>query len=253
MKKRRPISSSQLSASNEPVITIGIPIFEGFDSLDFAGPNQVFFLASKKTNKIKLCSIGPQKKVTSGEGIIMISDESYKSINIKLDVIFVPGGFGPQFTDVVTNSKHPIYKFLKDQYDPADKNQLICSVCTGALILAKAGLLNGYHCTTHWAYKNCLSLYPKVIVAPDFPRYMIDENRITGAGISSGIDEALAIVEIIAGKEIAKEVQLTMQYAPKPPINSGDPSQASPATLHKVSTDINASELYKKIEEILNT
>ena len=87
------------------------------------------------------------------------------------------------------------------------------------MLLAAAGLLNGYCATTHWAFIPCFAAYPEIEVAEGFPRYVIDRDRITGGGISSGLDEALAVVALLAGDEIAKSVQMTTQYFPDPPFS----------------------------------
>jgi cyclohexyl-isocyanide hydratase len=95
----------------------------------------------------------------------------------------------------------------------------VTSVCEGALLAARAGLLDGYSATTHWAFMNCLRQFPRVTVVEDgHPRYVVDRNRVTGAGISAGLDEALAICELIAGTAVAMSVQLTTQYFPRPPV-----------------------------------
>src|SRR6185503_2278970 len=95
------------------------------------------------------------------------------------------------------------------------------SVCEGALLLASAGLLDGYQATTHWAFIACLKSYSRITVVDGFPRFVIDGNRVTGGGISSGIDEAFELAARISSYAIAKQVQAVTQYFPKPPF-SGD-------------------------------
>jgi transcriptional regulator GlxA family with amidase domain len=100
----------------------------------------------------------------------------------------------------------------------------VCSVCEGALLLAAAGLLDGYEATTHWAFTACLTeRFPKVKVAPGHPRFWLDRNRLTGGGISSGLDEALELIRILKGKDVAQLVQQTTQYYPEPPVQSEIP------------------------------
>jgi cyclohexyl-isocyanide hydratase len=105
----------------------------------------------------------------------------------------------------------------------------VTSVCEGALLLAAAGLLDGYRATTHWAFIECLRAYDKIHVvgsAGDLPRFVVDRGtnggavRVTGGGISSGFDEALEIVRLLAGEDTAKWVQQVTQYFPKPPVNA---------------------------------
>jgi transcriptional regulator GlxA family with amidase domain len=110
----------------------------------------------------------------------------------------------------------PYLDFLKAQAAGAD---YVSSVCEGAMLLAAAGLLDGYRATTHWAFVPCFARFPAIKVAKGFPRYVVDGNRVTGGGISSGLDEALQLVALIAGADIAKEVQMTTQYFPQPPFD----------------------------------
>lgn len=112
--------------------------------------------------------------------------------------------------------------FIKQQ---SEKAVYVTSVCEGALILASAGLLDGYEATTHWAFVPCLKKFCKVKVADGYPRFVVDRNRITGGGISSGLDEALELIARASSYEIARQVQLVTQYFPQPPINGSIPDQ----------------------------
>jgi cyclohexyl-isocyanide hydratase len=95
----------------------------------------------------------------------------------------------------------------------------VTSVCEGALLLAQAGLLDGYLATTHW-FIPCLKQFRHVKVAEGYPRFVVDRNRVTGGGISSGLDEALKMVELLAGYDVAQKVQQFTQYYPAPPVAS---------------------------------
>lgn len=94
----------------------------------------------------------------------------------------------------------------------SDKARFVTSVCEGALLLAKAGLLDGYEATTHWAFIPCLKKYPKVKIVEGCPRFVVDRNRVTGGGISSGLDEAFKLVELLSSYQVAQEVQRVTQY-----------------------------------------
>ena len=113
--------------------------------------------------------------------------------------------------------------FLRQAGESAE---YVTSVCTGALILAEAGLLKGYRATTHWAYKERLALYPGVEVASG--RVVTDRNRITGGGVTAGIDFALALIGQLAGPETAARLQLMAEYDPQPATTFGSPDSAPP-------------------------
>jgi len=93
------------------------------------------------------------------------------------------------------------------------------------MLLASAGLLDGYEATTHWAFVPCLKKYSQITVADGYPRFVVDRNRITGGGISSGLDEALEVIARVSSYQIACQVQLVTQYFPQPPINGGIPDR----------------------------
>jgi cyclohexyl-isocyanide hydratase len=225
-------------------IRVGIPLYPNFDALDVVGPHQTFSMQGS----MKTWLIGPStcEPVPSFEGVQIIPDQEFDSCP-QLDVLFVPGGLN--FSDSLLNQD--FLGFLRQQAAGAT---LVTSVCTGALFLAAAGLLDGYKATTHWGYKSVLRLFPRVIVAEGFPRFVIDANRVTGGGISSGLDQAMAIVSLLLGDDAAKRGQLTMQYAPQPPFNNGDPSTADPSILYQVSSGLRKSidELTKTVEELLS-
>lgn len=107
----------------------------------------------------------------------------------------------------------------------------VTSVCTGALVLGAAGLLKGYQAATHWLSMDFLSMLG---AEPVWERVVKDRNRITAGGITSGIDFGLAMVSEVAGEEIAKEIQLMMEYDPDPPFNSGSPKTADRTLVEEV-------------------
>jgi transcriptional regulator GlxA family with amidase domain len=94
------------------------------------------------------------------------------------------------------------------------------------MLLAAAGLLDGYTVTTHWAFYPCMARFPKVTLASGYPRYCLDRTRLTGGGISSGLDEALMLIQLLSGTEAAQQVQRSTQYYPRPPVTS----EITPAT-----------------------
>ena len=120
--------------------------------------------------------------------------------------------------------------FLRERAPTA---QYVTSVCTGALVLGAAGLLAGYRATTHWL---SLDLLPIVGATPVAERIVIDRNRITGGGVTAGIDFALAVAARLRGEEAARAIQLMLEYDPAPPFDSGSPRSA-PASLVARTTE----------------
>jgi cyclohexyl-isocyanide hydratase len=121
-----------------------------------------------------------------------------------------------------------IHSFLKRQSATA---QYVTSVCTGSMILAAAELLQGYKATCHWAFRDQLVALG-VEVVPQ--RVVIDRNRITGAGVTSGIDFGLTLLSLLCGEEVAKMAQLMMEYDPAPPFSAGTPETAGQKTLQSL-------------------
>jgi cyclohexyl-isocyanide hydratase len=105
----------------------------------------------------------------------------------------------------------------------AAEAQWVTSVCTGSLVLGAAGLLEGYKATTHWAWHDYLSLFG---AEPVQARTVFDRNRVTGGGVTAGIDFALALIREIRGEDFARVVQLSLEYDPAPPVDAGSPEKA---------------------------
>jgi transcriptional regulator GlxA family with amidase domain len=196
-------------------IKVGFALYSSFDSLDVLGPYQTFFYAGFDCHLIA----EKRRPVKSLEGVKLEPGATFAAAG-QLDVLFVPGGSD---IDGVLKAGHPGKNaYLDFLIRQAPGCQLVCSVCTGALLLAAAGLLDGHLATTHWAYKQVLQLFPCTVV-DDFRRYVQSGNRVTGAGISSGLDESLYIVSLLAGLGTARSAQLAMQYNPQPLSHCGDP------------------------------
>jgi transcriptional regulator GlxA family with amidase domain len=119
----------------------------------------------------------------------------------------------------------------------APEAKYITSVCTGALILAEAGLLDGYKATTHWGWIDALAGYPEIEVVDE--RVAVDRNRITGGGITAGLDFALTLIAEVVGPPAAQAVQLLFEYRPAPPYDSGSPDSAPPPIKEMVSGRLN--------------
>ncbi|WP_206813575.1 DJ-1/PfpI family protein [Chroococcus sp. FPU101] len=162
--------------------------------------------------------------IISNEGLIITPTTTLEYCPT-LDVICVPGG-GIGQVNVIKDAE--ILVFLAKQGETA---QYITSVCTGSLILAAAGLLTGYQATCHWAFREQLAMLG-VDVANQ--RVVVDRNRITGAGVTSGIDFGLTLINLLFGEEMAKLTQLMLEYHPKPPFNAGTPETAGDATTQQL-------------------
>jgi cyclohexyl-isocyanide hydratase len=198
-------------------LTAVFPLYPGFDTLDVLGPLQAFLYAGI-TSTLAAAQPGG---VTSLEQVTVQATEGFDS-ETQHDILFVPGGSDiPSVLALGPSETNPYLRYLRRQAQGA---QLVCSVCTGALLLAAAGLLDHRAVTTHWAYKDVLRLFPCHVV-DDYRRYVQSGNVITGGGISSGIDEALYIIATAAGIEKARRAQLAMQYHPQPLVHCGDPGQ----------------------------
>ena len=203
---------------------IGIPVYEGVDLLDVMGPYEMFKWAKSPDDEIEVLLIGETgRRVTTRDGVTFLPHTSLRRIqqsDTQLDVIWVPGGDPNALKRLMTDARRRYLNFLIAQSAGA---RITASVCEGALLLAQAGLLDGYQATTHWAFIPCLKQFPEVCVVPGTPRFVIDRDRLTGGGISSGLDEALALIEIVAGTEAAQSVQQNTQYYPDPPVESDLP------------------------------
>ncbi len=138
----------------------------------------------------------------------------------QLDILFVPGG------SVGVNQVMRDDTLLDFVADRGSRAKYVTSVCTGALILGAAGLLKGYNAATHWT---AMDILPVFGATPEQKRVVEDRNRITGGGVTAGIDFGLVIASRIRGEDFGKFSQLAMEYDPQPPFHSGSPRTASPA------------------------
>ncbi|MEM8806462.1 MAG: DJ-1/PfpI family protein [Cyanobacteria bacterium P01_G01_bin.38] len=200
-------------------LQIGFLIYPGVVQLDVMGAYQVLAFPPN----IQAHLIGKTlEPLTSNEGLMLTPTVTLTDCP-ELDVICVPGG-GMGQLDAMTDAD--ILDFLKKQGETA---QYVTSVCTGSMILAAAGLLNGYKATCHWAFREQLAKLG-VDVIPD--RVVIDRNRVTGAGVTSGIDFGLTLLGLLCGEDMAKLTQLSMEYTPAPPFNAGTPDTAGEALVN---------------------
>jgi cyclohexyl-isocyanide hydratase len=238
-----------MTQPSQPPIKLGIPLYSTFDSLDVLGPYQVFTYAAHVELHLVAATLEP---VTSLEKVRILPECTFSDCP-DLDVLLVPGA-----SDLVSPLKKPLgqNQLLDFLVAQAQHAKLVCSVCTGALLLAAAHLLDNHTATTHWTQLQTLALFP-CTVAPGFPRYVKSGNRITGGGISSGIDEALFIVSLLCGDKAAMECQLKMQYRPEPQFHAGDPADGDiwkyPDLPRKVESDWHSADVRHAYKTWLDT
>jgi cyclohexyl-isocyanide hydratase len=195
---------------------IGLALFPGLCQLDMTGPHEV--MARYPGAEVSVVAATMQA-VTTDRGLTIRPDCNLHSAP-QFDIFVMPGGVGQQ----ALMEDRGWREFLLDQARGA---RVMMGVCTGSLVLGAGGLLAGYRATTHWSCHDLLALLGAVPV-PE--RVVIDRDRVTAAGVTSGIDGALALAAHLFGRETAERIQLSMEYAPAPPTSAGHPS-AAPAGL----------------------
>lgn len=196
---------------------IAFLLFPGVTQLDLTGPAQVLSRLPNAQVHLVWHSLDP---VPTDAGFSILPNATFAKLPAP-DLLCVPGGMG--IADVIDDDVA-----LQWVQMAGATATWVTSVCTGALILGAAGLLEGYQATTHWAWHDRLSLFG---ATPVKARSVIDRNRATGGGVTAGIDFALALVARIAGEETARTIQLALEYDPAPPFSSGSPEGAGPVTV----------------------
>ena len=200
---------------------IGMVLFPRLTLLDLAGPYEVFARIPDARVRLAAATLDP---VRTDQGMEVLPDTPFEDAP-QFDVLFVPGGPGQYYR----MEDRVFLDFLRKQ---AQEAQWITSVCTGALLLGAAGLLRGYQATTHWMSMDLLELLG---AKPVPERVVVDRNRITGAGVTAGIDVALVIAARTGSDDLAREIQLNIEYDPHPPFHSGSPRTAEPALVERVA------------------
>jgi cyclohexyl-isocyanide hydratase len=201
-------------------LQIGLVIFPKVTQLDLTAPVQVF--SSVPGAKVHL--IWKRIEPVPSDSVLVLTPTISFADCPQLDVICVPGGAG---TDDMVNDEE-VLDFLRRQAVAA---QYITSVCTGSLVLGAAGLLRGYRATTHWSAMEWLAPYG---ATPEKTRVCVDRNRISGGGVTAGIDFALKLVSIMVDRPTAEAIQLGIEYNPAPPFNAGSPDTAPAELLARI-------------------
>lgn len=195
-----------------PPIRIAFLLFPNVTQLDLTGPAQVLSRLGNATIDLVASNLAP---VMTDAGFALLPTVTF-DIAPQPDILCVPGGMGTgdAMNDAAT---------LDWVRQAASRAAWVTSVCTGSLVLGAAGLLDGYRATTHWASHRHLA---KFGATPIEQRVVFDRNRVTGGGVTAGIDFALALTAAIRGEAHAKLVQLSLEYDPAPPFDAGSPGQA---------------------------
>lgn len=198
---------------NHEKLTIGMIVFPQLTMLDLIGPYDVF----SKAPCFTIVTVSQTTEPIQAEGGLTFQAAFSFDDCPSLDIIFVPGGKG--INPILHNNTY--LNFIRQRGLHA---QYITSVCTGSLLLAAAGLLEGYNATTHWRSMDLLRMFN---VEAKEERVVIDRNRITGAGVTSGIDFGLTLISHIGGDAMAKRIQLMLEYDPQPPFQCGSKKTAA--------------------------
>jgi transcriptional regulator GlxA family with amidase domain len=200
---------------------IAILIFDGLTALDAIGPYEVLSRLPGAELRLVAKQAGPKRTDTGALGVQ--ADLALADIPDP-DVVLVPGGRGNR-----PLMKDPeLLEWLRGVHDGS---KWTTSVCTGALVLGAAGILDGMRATTHWAFLERLAEFGAQPVAE---RVVEDGKIFTAAGVSAGIDMALTLAARIAGDEVAQAIQLGIEYDPDPPFDAGSPAKASAAVIEMV-------------------
>jgi cyclohexyl-isocyanide hydratase len=195
---------------------IAMLLYPNLTAQDLVGPHN-FFAALGNVNVSLVWKT--REVIESDRGLLLKPTVTLDDCPKDLDVLFVPGGAAGT---VAVMRDSDILNFLADR---GSRARFVTSVCTGSMVLGAAGLLNGYKATSHWAMRDLL---PLVGAEPVAARFVEDRNRITGAGVTAGLDFGLLLAARMRNDTYAKMLQLINEYDPQPPFHAGNPTSAGP-------------------------
>lgn len=190
---------------------VGMLLYPGMTLMDLLGPQTVLstscnvHLVWKNTDLLE-----------TDTGIVLKPTKTLAECPRNLDVLFVGGG--PGQIPVMTDAE--VLAFMADR---GSRAKYVTSVCSGSLILGAAGLLQGYKASCHWALHPAIALFGAI---PEQGRVVSDRNRLTGGGVTAGIDFGLTLLAELLGEDLAKMMQLALEYDPAPPFDAGSPEKA---------------------------
>lgn len=218
---------------------IAFVLYPDVTQLDFTGPLQVL----SRLPEVEIHLVAGALEPLPTDSVLSLNPTVTFDECPQADILCVPGGFGTEqaIADEV------LIGFLRQQALGA---QYVTSVCTGAFILGAAGLLEGKKATTHWAYRDALSLVGAI---PTRGRVVRDGNIFTGGGVTAGIDFALTLVAEIAGSELAQSIQLGIEYDPGPPYDAGAPERAPEQVAKRLNAFYGArmAQFTKSLEAVM--
>ncbi len=207
-------------------IRIAFLLFPNVTQLDLTGPVQVLSRLGNARLDLVWKTLEP---VQTDAGFAILPTATLADVD-RADILCVPGGFGVSGVIADDAAMAWVTRIGREA-------QWVTSVCTGSLILGAAGLLDGYRAGCHWGQRHMLPLFGATPVAE---RVVIDRNRVTGGGVTAGIDFALTLTALLRGEAHAKAVQLSLEYDPRPPFDSGTPERAGPDIVAAVERRIQA-------------
>jgi cyclohexyl-isocyanide hydratase len=205
---------------------VAMLLYPGFTALDLVGPH--YFFACMFGAKVHLVTTeNDLNPVASDLGLAIQPTIKMADVPAKIDVLFLPGGTNGTLGIM---GRKDVMDWVEDR---ASRSRFVTSVCTGSMVLAKAGLLKGKRATSHWA---TLPVLKEFGATPVDERVVKDGNIVTGAGVSAGLDYAIALVEMLRGRAYAEALVLQAEYYPHPPIKAGRLEQASPPVREMMET-----------------
>jgi transcriptional regulator GlxA family with amidase domain len=205
-------------------LQVAIPLFPKFTALDAVGPYEVL----QRIPSIEVTFIGPQRgEIRTENGALGITADAAFDELPHPDVVVFPGGVG---TRLLVHDE-PVLDWVRQAHATS---LFTTSVCSGSLVLGAAGLLDGLTATTHWSCYPALESHGAVPTAQRVVEHL-DRRIVTSAGVSSGIDMALRLVELLVDRTAAEAAQLMIEYDPQPPYDSGSVAKSSAATLARVT------------------
>ena len=212
--------------------------FPGLTTIDLVGPLQP--LAFTPNAEIELVAARPGALPTDA-GVPILVDKTFSEASGSPNVFIVPGG-GKSAIDQLEDAE--TLSFIAEQGQNAE---WVVSVCTGALLLGAAGLLEGYRAATYWSMMEVLVDFGAI---PTYERVVFDRNRCTGGGLTAGVDVGVAVAGAIYGHDAGRELELLLEYNPAPPYNTGHPSIAPQELTERVRPNADLAMQPDRVRQI---